>query len=49
MMFFNRFEDKPNMQASLQLKDQIPNAQFIVIEDAGQEINADSPQNLSAP
>lgn len=39
--------DKPNMQASLNLKAQIPNAALIVIENAGHEINVDAPEKLS--
>ena len=34
------------MQASLQLKQQIPNAQFTVMEQAGHEINVDAPKDL---
>lgn len=39
-------KDKTNMQASLQLKQQIPNAQFTVMEQAGHEINVDAPKDL---
>lgn len=39
-------KDKVNMQASLQLQQQIFNAQFMMIEHAGHEINIDAPESL---
>ncbi len=39
-------KDRANMKASLQLEALIPNAKFSVIQNAGHEINIDSPKNL---
>lgn len=39
-------KDKPNMRASLNLKEQMPDSEFIVIENAGHEINMDAPEKL---
>lgn len=39
-------KDRSNKDAALQLKEQIPDAQFSIIPDAGHEVNADNPVEL---
>ena len=40
-------KDKANKQAALQLKEQIPTAEFTTIAKAGHEVNIQAPQQLS--
>lgn len=39
-------KDKSNLKASLQLKEQIPNAKLAIVENAGHEVNIDNPGAL---
>lgn len=39
-------KDKANKKASIELKEQIPNGELVIIENAGHEVNEDAPEKL---